>query len=158
MRKPLVEQTEEDWHDVIDMALSSAWRLARAAAPVMAAAGYGRMVFVSSINAILARPDISGYVAAKSALEGLVRSLAVELGPHGITANALAPGYIVTDGNKPLRTERPDFVDQIAQRTPVRRWGQPDDLATVALYLAAPASAYTTGAVHVVDGGLTVAL
>lgn len=158
LRKPLVEQTDDDWTRVIDVALSAGWRLARATAPAMIEAGYGRMVFVSSINAILARGGIAGYVAAKSGLEGLVRSLAVELGPHGITANALAPGYVVTDGNRALRTQRPAFVDQIAERAPVGRWGTPDDLATAALYLTAPASAYTTGAVHVVDGGLTIAL
>lgn len=157
-RKPILEQTDEDWDRVIDAALSTGWRLARAAAPAMVKAGYGRMLFTSSINAILARPDIPMYVAAKSGLEGLVRGLAVELGEHGITANAIAPGYFLTEGNKPLRTERPDFEAAVAARTGVGRWGEPPNLATAALYFASPASSYTTGTVMVVDGGLTVKL
>jgi gluconate 5-dehydrogenase len=157
-RKPLLEQTDGDWDRVIDVTLSTGWRLARAAAPSMVAAGYGRMIFTSSINAILARPSIPGYVAAKSGLEGLVRGLAVDLGEHGITANAIAPGYFLTEGNRPLRTERPDFEAAVAARTAAGRWGDPPDLATAALYLASAASAYTTGTVLVVDGGLTVKL
>jgi len=157
-RKPILEQTDDDWNRVIDVALSTGWRLARASAPVMMEAGYGRMLFTSSINAILARPSIPMYAAAKSGLEGLVRGLAVELGEHGITANAIAPGYFLTEGNKPLRTERPEFEASVSARTGIGRWGEPPNLATAALYFASPASSYTTGTVMVVDGGLTVKL
>ncbi len=158
VRKPFLDQCEAEFARVIDVALTAGWRLAHAAAPAMAEAGFGRMIFISSINAILARPGIHGYVAAKSALEGLVRALAVELAPSGITANAIAPGYFLTDGNKALRTERPEFEGQIAGRIPAGRWGRTEDLAAAALALAAPAAAYTTGTVQVIDGGLTVAL
>ncbi len=158
VRKPFREQDEGDWQRVIDVALTASWRLAHAAAPTMAAAGFGRMLFISSINAVAARPDIHGYVAAKAGLEGLVRALGVELAPQGITANGLAPGYVETEANAPLRTGTPGFAERIAGRTPVGRWGHPSDLETAALYLCAPASGWTTGSVVTVDGGLTAAL
>ena len=158
VRKPFLEQTEEEWRGVIDTTLSAGWRLAHAAAPVMARQGWGRMVFVSSINARIVRPHVSAYAAAKAGLEGLVRSLAVELAPAGITANGIAPGYFLTDGNSALRAEQPDFEARISARTPTGRWGHPEDLATTALYLASPASGQTTGCVVTVDGGTTVTI
>lgn len=158
VRKPLLDQTEDDWRQVIDTDLSAGWRLARAAAGVMIPAGYGRMVFTSSIMARVARPGVTGYVAAKHGLHGLVRALAVELAPHGITANALAPGYFLTDGNAGLRASDPAFHDRIATRTPAGRWGQPEELGAAVLYLASRASSYTTGGVLMVDGGLTAAI
>lgn len=158
VRKPFLEQAEEEWQGVIDTALSAGWRLAREAAPVMARRGWGRMIFVSSINARIVRPHVSAYAAAKAGLEGLVRALAVELAPEGITANGIAPGYFLTDGNMALRAEQPDFEARISARTPTGRWGRPEDLATTALYLASPASAQTTGCVVTVDGGMTAAI
>jgi gluconate 5-dehydrogenase len=158
IRKPFLEQDEADWLRVLDVALTASWRLARAAAPAMAAAGFGRMLFVSSINAVAARPEIHGYVAAKAGLEGMVRALGVELAPSGITVNGLAPGYIETELNEPLRTGNPTFAQRIVARTPAGRWGLPADLEAAALCLCAPASGWTTGSVVTVDGGLTAAL
>lgn len=157
LRKPFLEQDEGEWARVLDVALTAAWRLARAAAPAMAQAGFGRILFVSSVNAVAARPEIHGYVAAKAGLEGLVRGLAVELAPHGITVNALAPGYIRTEANAALRA-RPGFAEMITRRTPAGRWGWPSDLEAAALALVAPASGWTTGSIVTVDGGLTAAL
>jgi gluconate 5-dehydrogenase len=158
IRRPFLEQDEADWQRVLDVALTASWRLARAAAPVMASAGFGRMLFVSSINAVAARPEIHGYVAAKAGLEGLVRALGVELAPKGITVNGLAPGYIETELNEPLRTGNPAFAQRIVARTPAARWGLPADLEAAALCLCAPASGWTTGSIVTVDGGLTAAL
>jgi len=158
VRKPFLEQDEAEWGRVIDVALTASWRLARAAAPAMARAGFGRIVLVSSINAVVARPEIHGYVSAKAGLEGLVRGLGVELAPHGITVNGLAPGYIETEINAVLRTGRPGFEAWINGRTPAGRWGIPADLESAVLYLVSPASRYSTGSVVTVDGGLTAAI
>lgn len=156
VRKPVTELAEEEWQHVLTNGVTVGWRLARAAVPAMRRSGQGRMIFVSSINARIVRHEMAAYAAGKAALEGLVRSLAVELGPHDITANAIAPGYFLTEGNAPVRRERPEFHDWIAGRTALSRWGAPDNLATAVLYLASPASCYTTGSVLVVDGGMTV--
>jgi gluconate 5-dehydrogenase len=157
-RRPLLEQTEADWHDVIETDLTAGWRLAREAARIMVPAGYGRMIFVSSIMGSVARPTVTSYIAAKTGLHGLVRALAVELAPHGVTVNALAPGYFPTEGNSSLRRQDPNFEGRIAGRTPAGRWGDPRELGAAAVYLASRAAGYTTGSVLTVDGGLTAAI
>jgi gluconate 5-dehydrogenase len=157
-RKPLLEQTDADWESVIQADLTAGWRLAREAARIMIPARYGRMIFTSSIMGFVARPTVTGYVTAKTGLHGLVRALAVELAPSGITVNALAPGYFLTDGNSAVRRENPAFESWIAGRTPAGRWGDPPELGGAALYLASRAATYTTGSVLTVDGGLTAAI
>jgi gluconate 5-dehydrogenase len=157
-RRPLLEQTDSDWHDVIDADLTAGWYLAREAARIMVPAGYGRMIFISSIMGFVTRPGVTSYTAAKTGLLGLVRALAVELAPTGVTANAIAPGYFPTEGNSSLRRSNPEFEQWISDRTPAGRWGDPRELAAAAVYLASPSAAYTTGSVLTVDGGLTAAI
>lgn len=158
IRKPLLEQTDDDWRHVMEADLTAGWRLAREAARIMVPARYGRIVMVSSINGFVARPGITAYVAAKTGLHGLVRALALDFGSSGVTVNALAPGYFPTEGNAALRKSNPEFEAHIAQRTPAGRWGRTEELGAAAVYLASPASGFTTGSVLTVDGGLTAAI
>ena len=118
----------------------------------------GRIIFTTSLTGLLGRATIHAYAASKAGLAGLTRSLAVELAPHGITVNAIAPGYFPTEGNSGVRQEDPGFEGRISARTPMARWGRLDELGAAALYLASPAAGYTTGSVLTVDGGLTASL
>jgi gluconate 5-dehydrogenase len=158
LRKPALEMTDEEWDRDIAANLTSGFRLAREAGRVMAAAGFGRIVFTSSINGMIVRPGMAGYAAAKTGLFGLVRGLAVELAGRGVTVNALAPGYFLTDGNAATRKADPGFHDRIAGRIPSGRWGSPRELAAAAVYLVSPAASFTTGTVLTVDGGMTISI
>jgi gluconate 5-dehydrogenase len=156
-RKPVLETTDEDWQSVIDSNLTAYFRLAREAARLMVPRKAGRIIMVSSIMGLLGRANIPGYSTAKAGLHGMVRSMAVELAPHGVTVNALAPGYFPTDATAVLHADE-KFNSWIASRAPMARWGDPPELAGPAVFLASDASSYMTGQVLVVDGGLTAAL
>jgi len=156
-RKPLLETTDEDWQAVIDSNLTAYFRIAREAARMMVPRKHGRIIMVSSIMGLLARPTIPGYITAKAGLHGMVRALAVELAPHGVTVNALAPGFFPTDATDVLHKDAA-FNAWIAGRAPLARWGDPAELAGPAVFLASGAASYVTGHVLVVDGGLSAAL
>ena len=164
-RKPLLETSDADWQAVIDSNLTAYFRLAREAARLMVSAGPrpgprsggGRIIMISSIMGLLARPTIPGYVTAKAGLHGMVRAMAVELAPHGITVNAIAPGFVPTDATQALHAD-PKFNEWISSRAPLGRWCEPSEVAGPAVFLASDAASYVTGHVLVVDGGLTAAL
>ncbi len=156
-RKPLLETTDADWSTVIDSNLSAYFRMSREAARLMVPARSGRIIMISSILGIVARPTLPGYITAKAGLHGLVRALAIELAPHGVTVNAIAPGFVPTDATDVLYQD-PKFKDWIAGRTPMGRWGDPAEIAGPAVFLASAAASYVTGQVLVADGGLTAAL
>lgn len=156
-RKPLLETTDADWAAVIDSNLSAHFRLSREAARFMVDQKFGRIIMISSIMGLVGRPTIPGYITAKAGLHGMVRALAAELAPHGITINAIAPGFMPTDATEILHND-PKFNEWIAGRTPMGRWGRPEELAGPAVFLASDASSYVTGHVLVVDGGLTAVL
>ena len=147
---PFAEMDARAWRLAIDRNLTTAANVTRAALPPMLARGYGRIVNVSSVTGPhVAIPGSSGYGAAKAGLEGLMRALALELGPAGITVNSVAPGWIATGRSPPeeLRAGR---------ATPIGRPGTPDEVATAVAFLADPASSYVTGHSIVVDGGNTL--
>lgn len=157
---PSPELDDERWNALLQVNLSGAFRCFRAAMPHMIEAGWGRLLATSSIaGAYQGWASHAHYTTAKAGLVGLVRTLAVELGPHGITANAIAPGVIETPQSlDPVNSLGPDGVRDFAGRVPVRRNGQPDDIAHTFLFLASEEASFLTGQVLLVDGGVSLSL
>ena len=156
-RGSLDELSLDDWQRVIDVNLTACFVLAREAARLMVARGSGRIVMMSSIMALIARPNVPAYVAAKGGLAALTRAIAVELGPRGITCNAIAPGYITTEMTADLAAN-PEFDEFVRTRTPIGRWGRAEEIGSVAVFLASDAASYVNGHILVADGGLTISL
>ncbi|MBX3538376.1 MAG: SDR family oxidoreductase [Chelatococcus sp.] len=155
LRKPLGQFDKADMARLMDVNLSAALVLAQAVAPSMQARGGGRILFTGSMLGQIARPNNALYAATKAGLAGLVRALAVDLGPRGIRCNVVAPGVVRTAMTETLAVD-PTVDAFVKQRTPLGRWATPQDIAGAALFLVSPASAFVTGQVLLVDGGMSI--
>lgn len=156
-RVSIVDMTDEQWDEVLKTNLTSAFIVSRALGPRMIARGAGKVINITSLISELARPTIANYAAAKGGLKMLTRSMAVEWAKHGIQVNGIAPGYFLTELNKPL-IENAEFNAFVCKRTPAGRWGEPEELAGAAVFLASRAADFVTGQIIAVDGGTLAAL
>jgi NAD(P)-dependent dehydrogenase (short-subunit alcohol dehydrogenase family) len=153
---PVAGHGDADWQRVLDVNLSASFRLARAAIEALCAAPAGRFIATASLMADHTDHGLAAYCASKAGLTGLVRALALEMGRHGATANWIEPGAIRTGMTAALWDARPDIAEIWARKAVLRRLGNPDDVARVALFLASDDSAFVTGQGIAVDGGMTL--
>ena len=155
----LFKMSDDDWDTVMNVHLRGAFLMSRAAQKVFVPQKYGKIVNLSSVSALGNRGQ-ANYAAAKMGIQGFVRTLGIELGPFGVTANAIAPGFIATDMTDATaaRVGMPveEFRKAAADRNPVRRVGYPEDIAAAAAFLCSDEASYITGQVLYVDGGATL--
>jgi gluconate 5-dehydrogenase len=157
LRKPMVELTTAEWHKVIDTNLTSAFVVGREAARRMIPRGHGKVINIGSLTSALARATVAPYTVAKGGIKMLTQAMAAEWAASGIQANAIGPGYMITDMNQAL-IDNPAFDAWVKARAPAKRWGRPDELVGTAVYLASSASDYVNGQIIYVDGGIMAVL
>jgi 2-deoxy-D-gluconate 3-dehydrogenase len=150
----VLQEKPEDWDNVIETQLNAVFLLSKLAAGSMIKRKRGKIINIGSMYSFFGSGLIPSYSAAKGAIIQLTKSMAIELAPHNIQVNAIAPGWIETDMTGPVRTM--PLNDEILARTPAGRWGQPEEVAGTAVYLASRASDFVTGATIRVDGGYSI--
>jgi gluconate 5-dehydrogenase len=153
-RKPMLELETENWHRVLDTNLTSAFFVGRQAAKRMVARGHGKIINIGSLMSDLGRATVAPYTVAKGGIKMLTKAMAAEWAELGIQANAIGPGYMLTDMNEAL-INNPQFDGWVKTRTPARRWGKPEELAGTAVFLASSAADYINGQIIYVDGGMS---
>jgi 3-oxoacyl-[acyl-carrier protein] reductase len=152
-RDGLMLRMEDDaWQEVIDTNLKGTFQFCRSLGAIMMRQRYGRIINITSVSGLMGNPGQANYSASKAGVIGFTRTIARELASRGITVNAVAPGFITTDMTNVL----PDKIKtEVKERVPVRRLGEPEDIADLVTYLASPSAGYITGQVIAVDGGMT---
>jgi len=151
-RSPAVDHSEEDWQAIINVNLSSVFRLTQHAGRHMIAKGRGKIINIASLLTFQGGITVPSYAAAKGGVGQLTKAFANEWASKGVNVNAIAPGYFATDNTEALQ-KNPERSRQILERIPAGRWGEPEDLAGAAVFLASAASNYVHGHILVVDGG-----
>jgi gluconate 5-dehydrogenase len=154
MRRPLQEFSLAEWRTLLDANLTSAWLVARAVAPGMIERRAGKIVTVCSVMAELARETVGLYAATKGGLKMLTRGMCADWARFNIQANAVGPGYFLTELNRPLLDD-PAFDEWLRRRVPAGRWAEPEELGGAVVFLASAASDYVNGQILYVDGGMT---
>ena len=154
-RHPAEQFPYEDWEAVINVNLNSVWLLCQEAGKIMLEKGYGKIINVASMLTFFGGQTVPAYSASKGAVGQLTKALNNEWAGRGINVNAIAPGYMETDLNTAL-INNPTRFEQISARIPKGRWGKPDDMKGLTVFLASPASDYVCGAIIPVDGGYMV--
>ena len=153
----VLQEKPEDWDNVIETQLNAVFLLSKLAAKSMVDRKAGKIINIGSMYSYFGSGLIPSYSAAKGAIVQLTKSMAVELAPHNIQVNAIAPGWIETEMTAPVRTTSMKAMnDEILARTPAGRWGLPDEMAGTAVYLASRASDFVTGETIRVDGGYAI--
>lgn len=154
--KPAIEFTQEEWNYSLAVTLGGPWLGAKYCIPEMIKAGGGSIVYISTVNATITNPGFGLYGAAKGGLNALTRSVALDYGRKGIRANAIAPGQIVGERGEEHLANDPVEDQACRDCYPIGRYGKPEDIANVALFLASDESSFVTGIVLTADGGLTL--
>ncbi len=153
IRKMPQDYTEAEWREVLDTNLTGAFLCSQAAYPAMVAAGGGKIINIGSMMSLFGAPYATPYAASKGGIVQMTRALATAWAKDDIQVNAVLPGWIDTDLTRTARRQVEGLHDRVVARTPAGRWGEPDDLAGAAVFLASAASAFVTGTALPVDGG-----
>lgn len=154
-RRPIHEFREEDWNRIINIDLSGVYYCSKPVIKHMVQRNYGKIINISSVAGLVPLRLQSAFVAAKAGVFELTKAMAIELAPHGILVNAIAPGSIIMEGTKLLFYSDKEKTESLLSHIPLKRPGEPVEIANAALFLASDDSSYMTGSVMVVDGGWT---
>jgi len=156
-RHAFVDFPDEDWDAIMATNLTGPYRVSKAVLPAMIERRRGKIIHIASLMSDLARPTVVPYITSKGGIRQLTRGMAVELAPHNVQVNAIAPGYFNTEINRAL-LDNAEFDAWVKKRTPAGRWGEPAEIGGLAVFLASRAADYMTGQLVTIDGGMSVSL